>query len=127
MKKILKYVLTFAVLFPCIFLLTACGGTKKLANKTLVFSKIEVTGSLNKADYENEYKTISFNFDEETVKYVDGVIEDTYFYKIEDGKVYLRSDEEEFSETPYAELSGKYMIVTDTYDEGSVKIYFEIK
>ena len=75
----------------------------------------------------NRHKTISFNFDEETVKYVDGVIEDTYYYKVENGKVYLRSDGEEFSETPYAELTGKYMIVTDTYENGTVKIYFEIK
>ena len=126
-NKILKSFLVFAILLPCLILLSACGGTKNLKNKTLLFSKVEVTGSLNKDQYEEEYKNISFKFGEDTVTYIDGVIEDTYSYKVEDGKVYLKGEDQEYSDEPYAELSGNFMIVTDTYDNGVVKIYFEIK
>ena len=126
-NKILKSFLVFAILLPCLILLSACGGTKNLKNKTLLFSKVEVTGSLNKDQYEEEYKNISFKFGEDTVTYIDGVIEDTYSYKVEDSKVYLKGEDQEYSNEPYAELSGNFMIVTDTYDNGVVKIYFEIK
>ena len=125
-KKILKTFLTFVLLLPCLLLFSACGEIKSLDGETLVFSKLEVTGALVKEDYENSYKTISFKFDENTVTHIDGGVETVYDYKLENGKVYIKGDESDYSETPY-ELSGKYMIVTETYDEGTVKVYFKIK
>ena len=127
MKRIFKSVLTFAILLPCLFLLSACGGIKNLKNKTLVFSKVEVSGSLKAEDFENEYKTISFKFAEDKVTHVDGVVENDFTYKVENNKVFLKGSDEDYSETPYAELSGDYMIVTETYDAGTVKIYFKVK
>ena len=116
------------MLLPCIFLFTACGEIKKLEGKTLVYSKIEVTGSLEKEEYESSYKLVSFTFDKDTMTYKDGSQEtEEHEYKLENGKVYLKSEGEEFPTTHYAEVSGKYMIVTETYNGGTVKVYFKVK
>lgn len=126
-NKFVKCLLAIIMLLPCMLLFTACGEIKKLNGSTLVYSKVEVTGTLVKADYESEYKSISFVFDESTVTYKDGTEEATYDYKLEKGKLYLKDEGEEYSDTAYAEISGKFMIVSESYDGGTVKVYFKVK
>lgn len=127
MKKILKSILAFVLLLPCALLFTACGKLKSLEGKTFNYSKVEVTGSANKQEYENLYRGISFKFSKSTVVYVDVGVEDTYNYKYENAKVYLSSEGEEFGTKPYAELSGEYMILSQSVEGGTVKIYFKLK
>lgn len=126
-KKIFSLSLLFLVLVPCMFLFTACGNLKSVKNKTLVFAKVEVTGTLIKEDYESQYQSSTFVFEESTVTYTIGSNKNTFDYKVEKGKVYLKYSGDEFSETPFAELSGAYMVVTETYAEGTVKTYFKVK
>lgn len=127
MKKVLKLFLAIVVLIPCALLFVACGKMKGLEGKTFLYSKVEVTGSLNKADYEALYRGISFKFDKTTVVYTDVGVEDTYSYKYENGKVYIAEDGEEFSNTPYAVLSGDYLVLTQSESAGTVKVYFKLK
>ena len=128
-KKIFSLTLLLVLLFPCLFLFTACGELKTLSNKTLVFSKVEVTGDLNASDYELMYKNCKFTFSKDSVVCNDGTSDGpTNYFKVEDGKVYIRAEEdEEYSSIAYAELSGKYMIVTQTVGENTVKVYFAEK
>ncbi len=127
-KKIFSIVLLFAFLIPCLTLLTACGKIKELNGKTLVFSKVQVEGSISKEEYENQYKGHSFVFKEETVTFTDGVNEDTYDYKLEKTKVYIKdTNDESYSTEPYAEISGEYMVVSQTIEGGVVKVYFKVK
>ena len=127
-KKIFSIVLLFAFLIPCLTLLTGCGKIKELSGKTLVFSKVVVEGSITKEEYENSYKGHSFEFSDETVTFSDGVNEDTYDYKFEKNKVYIKdTNDEAYSEKPYAEISGEYMVVSQTVEGGVVKVYFKVK
>ena len=119
--------MTFVLLLPCLFLFTACGEVKSLNNRTYIYSKVEVTGDLVKEEYEKEYRNISFAFGESTVNYVDGMNEDTFDYKLENGKVYLAGEGDEFTEDVFAEISGDNMVITETYDGGVVKVYFKVK
>lgn len=127
MKKILKSILAIVLLVPCAFLFTACGKMKSLEGKTFSYSKLEVTGSLNKEDYESLYRGISFTFDKTTVVHSDAGADDTYDYKFENGKVFIASEDEDFSSDPYAVISGNYMVLTQNYSNGSVKVYFKLK
>ena len=126
-NRITKILLAIVLLLPCAFLFTACGNLKSLNGKTLVFSKVEVTGTLVKKDYEDLYKTVSYEFDEKTLTYKDGDVEDSYDYKLENGKVYTRAEGDEYPNEAFAEISGKYMVITVTTDAGIAKIYFEAK
>lgn len=126
-KKIFSLSLLFLVLVPCMFLFVACGEFKSINNKTFVYSKVEVTGSLKKEDYETQYQSISFVFDEDEVTYKSGSEEVKYDYKLEKGKIYLKYSGDEYTDEYYAELSGSNMIVTETYETGTVKIYFKVK
>lgn len=126
-KKIFSLSLLFLVLVTCMFLFTACGNLKSVKNKTLVFAKVEVTGTLIKEDYESQYQSSTFVFEESTVTYTIGSNKNNFDYKVEKGKVYLKYSGDEFSEIPFAELSGAYMVVTETYAEGTVKTYFKVK
>lgn len=126
-KKVFNFLLMIFMIVPCMFLFTACGDLKSVKNKTLVFAKVEVTGTLIKEDYESQYQSSTFVFEESTVTYTIGSSKNTFDYKVEKGKVYLKYSGDEFSETPFAELSGAYMVVTETYAEGTVKTYFKVK
>ena len=127
-KKIFSIVLLFAFLLPCLTLLTACGKIKELNGKTLVFSKVHVEGSISKEEYENQYKGLSFVFTEDKVTFTDGVNEDTYDYKLENTKVYIKdTNDDTYSTEPYAEISGEYMVVSQTAEGGVVKVYFKVK
>lgn len=126
-NEIMKFLLAIILLLPCAMLFTACGNLKELEGKTLVFSKVEVTGTLIKEDYEDLYKTISYEFGETTLTYKDGDIEESYEYKLENGKVYTRMEGAEYPKEAFAEISGKYMVITVTTDAGIAKIYFEAK
>ena len=128
-KKFFSLSLLFVLLIPCLFLFTACGELKTLSDKTLVFSKVEVTGDLNASDYELMYKNCKFTFSKDSVVCNDGTSDGPVnYFKVENGKVYIRAEEEEeFSQIAYAELSGKYMIVTQTVGENTVKVYFAEK
>ena len=127
MKKIFKSILAIVLLIPCALLFTACGKMKSLEGKTFLYSKVEVTGSLNKEEYESLYRGIFFKFDKSTVVYTDAGVEDTYNYKFENSKVFIASEGEEFSSDPYAVISGDYMVLTQTKSNGSVKVYFKLK
>ena len=126
-NRITKFLLAIVLLLPCAFLFTACGNLKSLEGKTLVFSKVEVTGTLVKEDYEDLYKTMSYEFGEATLLCKDGTVEDTLEYKLEDGKVYTRLEGDEYPNEAFAEVSGKYIVITITKDNGIAKIYFETK
>lgn len=127
-KKIFSIVLLFAFLIPCLTLLTACGKIKELNGKTLVFAKVEVEGSVTKEEYENLYRGHSFEFTEETVTFSDGINEDTYDYVLDKTKVFIKdTNDTEYSEKPYAEISGEYMVVSQTVEGGVVKVYFKVK
>ena len=127
-KRILSFALLFAFLIPCLALLTGCGKIKSLENKTLIYAKIQVEGSISKEEYENQYKTLSFVFTEDTITFTDGINEDTYDYKLEGSKLYIKDDSDAaYTETPYAEISGSYMVVSQTVEGGVVKVYFKVK
>ena len=127
-KKIFSIVLLFAFLIPCLTLLTACGKIKSLDGKTLVFAKVEVTGSISKGDYEDEYKKHTFVFSETEVDFSDGTNEDTFNYKLENGKLYTKSKTaSDYPEDAFAEIDGKYMVVSLTAEGGVVKVYFKVK
>jgi major membrane immunogen (membrane-anchored lipoprotein) len=127
-KKIFSIVLLFAFLIPCLTLLTGCGKIKEISGKTLVFAKVEVEGSVSKEEYENLYKGHSFEFTEEKVTFTDGVNKDTYDYKFEKSKIYIKdTNDAEFEKEPYAEISGEYMVVSQTVEGGVVKAYFKVK
>lgn len=127
-KKIFSLVLLFVFLIPCFTLLTACGNLKSLNGKTLVFAKVEVDGTISKEDYENEYKLHSFVFDESEVTFSDGTNEDSYNYKVEKTKVYLKATTDtEYPSEAYAEIDGKYMVISQTVEGGVVKVYFKSK
>ena len=127
-KRIFSLSLLFVLLLPCLFLFTACGKLKSLSDKTLVFSKVEVTGNLNKSEIELEYKNCKFTFSKDTFVYYDGTDGPKNYFKVENSKVYIRAEEDdEYSTTAFAELSGKYMIVTQTRGEDTIKVYFAEK
>ncbi len=127
-KRILNFVLFFVMIVPCVMLFSACGGMKSLNGKTFVYSKVEVEGSIDKTAYESNYLAISFKFEEEDVTFSDGARQDTYNYKYENKKLYLKaSTDTDFPEDPYAEFSGDYMIVCETVEGGIVKVYFKVK
>ena len=70
----------------------------------------------------------AFDFTEETVTFSDGVNEDTYDYVLDKTKVFIKdSNDTEYSEKPYAEISGEYMVVSQTVEGGVVKVYFKVK
>ena len=115
------------MLVPCL-MLTACGKIKTLSGETLVYAKVSVSKNLNKEDYKDEYKKLTFTFSEEEVVFNDGTNEDTYLYKFENGKVYIKADsDDQFPEEPYAEIDGKYMVISQTVSGGVVKVYFKVK
>ena len=94
----------------------------------MIYAKIQVEGSISKEEYENQYKTLSFVFTEDTVTFTDGINEDTYDYKLEGSKLYIKDDSDAaYTETPYAEISGSYMVVSQTVEGGVVKVYFKVK
>lgn len=130
MKKILKSVLAFVLIVPFAFLLVACGEIKSLEGKTFVFSKVEVTGSLSKEDYETGYAFMTLSFGEETVDYTGDVDDEdaTMYYKFEKDKVYLKYKETDEYDEVFAEVSGKYLIITETLEDGqTAKIYLKQK
>ena len=127
-KKIFNFLFAVVFVIPCL-MLVACGNIKSLNEKTMVYSKIEVTGSLVKSDYEDDYKDLSFIFSEDEVVFSDGLnSENTYNYKLEDGRVYIKAkSDSNYKEEPYAEMKGKYMVVSQTLDGGTIKVYFKAK
>ena len=127
MKKLLKSILAIVLLLPCALLFSACGKVKSLEGKTYSYSKIEITGSLNKEDYESLYRGISFKFDKTTVVHSDSGEEEIYNYKFDNGKVYIASEGEEFGTKAYAEISGDFMVLAQSYADGTVKVYFKVK
>lgn len=127
-KKIFGIVLLFAFLIPCLTIFSACGKIESLNNKTLIFSKVQVEGSITKDEYEKEYKAYSFKFSEEEVVFSDGVSSQTYSYKLVGSKIFIKDvEDEEFPEDAYAEISGKSMVVSQTLDNGKLKVYFKAK
>lgn len=130
MKKILKSVLAFVLIVPFAFLLVACGEIKSLEGKTFVFSKVEVTGSLSKEEYETIWALFTLSFDENTVDYSNDVDDEdaTMYYKLENGKVYTKYKETDEYDEVLAEVSGKYLIITETFEDGqTAKIYLKQK
>lgn len=126
-KKIFSIILMFAMLFPCL-MLAACGNHKGFVGKTLVYSKVEVEGSISKEYYETKYKNHSFEFDKETLIFSDGVYDYTYNYKIEKNELYIKAEDDvAFPTEYYAEISGKNIIVSQTVTGGVVKVYFKVK
>lgn len=129
MKKILKSVLAFVLIVPFAFLLVACGEIKSLEGKTFVFSKVEVTGSLSKEEYETDYALMTLTFGEETVDYTGDVddVDATMYYKFENNKVYLKFKETDEYDEVFAEVSGKFLVLTVTDDGQTAKIYLKQK
>ena len=125
-KKIFSVLIAIVILIPCL-MLTSCGKIKSLEGETLVYSKVSVTGSVSKSDYEDQYKNIKFVFTETEVYFYEGVTEtDIYDYKFEDGRLFIKAQtDEEYPENAYAEVDGKYLVVGQTVDGGVVKIYFK--
>lgn len=130
MKRVLKSFLAFMLVVPFMFLLTACGETKSLNGNKYVYSKVEVSGTLAIEDYESMYSSLCYyEFGEETVVSSDGEGENqTWNYKYENGKVYIKSTTAEEYSDIYFEISGKYLIVTETVEDGQTfKVYFKQK
>ena len=127
-KKIFSIVLLFAFLVPCMFFLSACGKIESLDKKTFVFAKVEVEGSVSKEEHETSNKSKYFKFSEDEVVFFNGVDETTYSFKLENSKIYIKDvDDETFPEKEFAEMSGNYMVVSQTVDGGVVKVYFKVK
>lgn len=125
-NKFLKSLIMVFALMPCLFLFVACGNLKSLEDKTLVFAKVEVTGSLSADDLEAEYSSTTFVFGENTVEF-SGDSKVTYNYKLVDDVLYLKSlDVGDYGDA-YGKLSGKYLVITETYKGETVKIYFKEK
>lgn len=129
MKRIFKSILAFVLIVPFAFLLVACGGNKNLNGKTYVFDHVEVTGTLLKDEYEDDFKSLIMIFSEAEVEYSNGVgNQDTYDYKIANGKLFIKDKlEDDFSEKAYAEVDGKYLIISETNNGGTAKIYLKVK
>lgn len=129
MKRFLKSVLVCVLIVPMVVMLAACGGTKTLDGRTYVFSKVEVDGTVVKEDVETSYIYTSFSFEDGVLSLVDGTAEAiTFDYKVENNRIYTKSSSsKEYSSTSFAEVSGKYLIVTEKTDEGTAKIYFKKK
>lgn len=129
MKRFLKSVLVCVLIVPMVVMLAACGGTKTLDGRTYVFSKVEVDGTVVKEDVETSYIYTSFSFEDGVLSLVDGTAEAiTFDYKVENNRIYTKSSSStEYSSTSFAEVSGKYLIVTEKTDEGTAKIYFKKK
>lgn len=127
-KKIFSVLVAVMMIVPCL-LLSACGGLKSLDGKTLIFSKVEVTGAITKDKYENDYKLQSFEFSEDVVTFTDGTNDPDYYnYKLEGGKVYIKAEtDDEYPEEPFAEIFGDYMVVSQTVEGGVVKVYYKQK
>ena len=127
-KKIFSFVFLLIMVVPCFIIFTACGKLKDLKGKTMVFYKVEVVGAIDKTAYENTYKTLSFKFDEKEVTFSDGVNEDVYNYRFNNSKLYIKAaNDDAYSTTPYAEISGSNMIISDSVDGGVIKVYFKVK
>lgn len=129
MKKKFKSLLMIAIIVPFMFLLTACGGTKSMDGKTYVYNRIETTGTVNPADHENDYKGLSLVFGETTVDYYIGSGDfTTYDYKIEGGKIYLKdSKQNSYPTSAFAVVSGKYLIITDNVNGGTIEVFLKSK
>lgn len=126
MKKLLKSIFAFILIVPFVIMLTACGSSDTLDGKTYVFDRVEVTGTLVKEDCESDYIYMSFSFEDGVLNYVDGTETDTFDYKLSEGKIYTKSSsDEDYSESYFAEISGKYLVITETYNGGTVKAYFK--
>ena len=125
-KKVFSILVAVIMLIPCL-MLVACGKIKSLEGETLVYSKISVVGEISEDGYEEEYKNIKFVFSETEVIFYEGSKEtDTYDYKFEDGKLYIKAKtDENFPTDAYAETSGKYLMISQTVEGGVVKVYFE--
>ena len=127
-NRILKSLLAIVMILPCMMLFTACGKLKSLEGETFVFSKVEVTGTVDKQEVEEDYKLLSYEFTETTMIYKDGSEEpNSCDYKFENGKLFIKAEGDEFSNTPFAVASGKFLVVTEERDGGTAKIYFKIK
>lgn len=125
-NKFLKSFIVAFTLIPCLLLFTACGKLESLEDKTLVFAKVEVTGSLSADVLEAEYSSTTFVFGENTVKF-SGDSKVTFNYKLVDGVLYLKDLNSEDYGDAYGKLFGKYLVITETYKGETVKIYFKEK
>ena len=126
-KKIFSVLIMLFVLVPSL-LFVSCGKSSSFVGKTLIFSKVEVNGSLSKEYYEERNKLKSFTFEEDEMVFSDGVSEVSHHYKIENNKLYIKSIEStEFPTDHFAEISGNYLIVSETVAGGVVKVYFKAK
>ena len=125
-KKIFNILFAIVMIIPCL-MLTACGSIKSLEGETFVFSKITVTGSISKSDYENDFKNHKFVFSETEVVFYEGLsAADTYDYKFENGKLYIKAKTDaDYSNKAYAETDGKYLVISQTVEGGIVKVYFK--
>lgn len=128
MKKFFKSIFAILFIVPTLLIFTACGNSKSLDGNTYVFSKIEVTGTIVKEEAEKDYIYMSYSFDEDTVDFVDGSETDTYDYKFENKKVYIKAKTDtSFPDRAFGEISGKYFVKTLSLDDGDIKIYFKKK
>lgn len=128
MKRKFKSLLMLMVIIPFAFLLCACGGVKSLNGKTYVYNRIETTGTVKADDYVNEYKSLSLVFGESTVDYAGSGESATFDYKMENGKLYLKdSKQSDYPTNASAEISGKYLIITDIVSGGTIKVYLKVK
>lgn len=129
MKRKFKSILMLVIIVPFMFLLTACGGVKSLSGKTYVYKRIETTGTVNAEDNVDDYKSLMLVFGESTVDYYTSANDyETYDYKLENGKLYLKgSSQSDYPTTAFAEVSGKYIITTDIVEGGTIKAYLKAK
>ena len=131
MNKKMKSVCSWAV---C--LVTACGfvGCKGKGNP--LDSSSEQTANLKQAEYNTTTGTMPSNWNELTytdnndrqiMSYIGSNFFD-YDYKFEKSKIYIKdTNDTEFEKEPYAEISGEYMVVSQTVEGGVVKTYFKVK
>ena len=107
--------------------MTACGEIKSVANKTFIFAKCEVSGSVSKTEAENIFKDYSIKFEEEEFTiYESNDVAGTYTYTFSNGVVTGTNVDD--SSTLIAKISGEYIVIEVIQSEkDSAKVFFKVK
>lgn len=126
MKKKLLSLLFVVMILPCMFLFTACGEPKSLANTTYVYAKCEVTGDISKTETESAWENYSFRFKNDTVEvYVSTSLLATYNYTYKNKVATCEPQNEELSSFTL-KANGEYLVHETTDSKGTTKVYFKV-
>ena len=126
MKKKILSLLFIVMLLPCMFLFTACGEPKSVANTTYVYAKCEVTGDVSKSDTESAWQNYSFRFKDTTVEAYNGTeLDEIYNYSYKNNVATLEPQDELYT-TIKLKANGEYLVYEKTVPKGTIKVYFKV-